>query len=323
MTLGELFDTEAVIMTHLRKLGFLTLVLLTLFSFWPGLGQPVFGQASAPYTLTVNISPADSGAVSITPNQSSYTAGAQVTLRASPTVGYSFGHWDLYQGSVASHPTTNPLTVAMNADTTAIAHFTQLPTLTVSISPADSGAVSINRNRSFYELGTPVTLTASPTVGYSFDHWDLYQGSVASHPTTNPLTVAMNADTTAIAHFTDTYIITATAGAGGAIMPSGAVTVNHGANQTFTITPDSGYRVSDVGVDSVSKGSLTTYTFTNITANHTIAASFAITLPPVTPTPTPPPQIPTLSEWGIAIASVVFAAGVFAMVMRRRSKGVM
>jgi hypothetical protein len=116
-------------------------------------------------------------------------------------VGYSFDHWDLYQGSTESHPTANPLTVIMNADTTAVAHFTPLPTLTVSISPAHSGAVTVNPNRPFYDLGTPVTLTASPTVGYSFDHWDLYQGATESHPTANPLTVIMNADTTAIAHF--------------------------------------------------------------------------------------------------------------------------
>ncbi len=45
------------------------------------------------------------------------------------------------------------------------------------------------------------------------------------------------------------YIIRATAGAGGSITPSGDVSVRAGANQTFTITPNRGYAVSDVKID--------------------------------------------------------------------------
>ena len=52
------------------------------------------------------------------------------------------------------------------------------------------------------------------------------------------------------------------------------MTVNYGANQTFTITPDAGYHVADVLVDGASVGAVTSYTFTNVTADHTISASF-------------------------------------------------
>ena len=52
--------------------------------------------------------------------------------------------------------------------------------------------------------------------------------------------------------------------------------VNHGANQSFTITPAASYHVADVLVDGASVGAVTSYTFNNVTANHTIAASFAI-----------------------------------------------
>ena len=72
------------------------------------------------------------------------------------------------------------------------------------------------------------------------------------------------------------YTITATAGAGGSISPSGAVNVTGGTDQAFTITPDSGCHVADVLVDSVSVGAVTEYTFTNVTDDHTIAATFAI-----------------------------------------------
>ena len=75
---------------------------------------------------------------------------------------------------------------------------------------------------------------------------------------------------------TPTYTITATAGANGTVTPSGTVSANHGTNQTFTITPSTGYSVADVLVDGASVGATTTYTFTNVIANHTISASFAI-----------------------------------------------
>jgi len=67
-----------------------------------------------------------------------------------------------------------------------------------------------------------------------------------------------------------TFTLTASAGTGGSISPSGTVTVNQGASQSFTITPNSGFLVSTVTVDGVNQGAITTYTFSNVTANHTI-----------------------------------------------------
>ena len=73
-----------------------------------------------------------------------------------------------------------------------------------------------------------------------------------------------------------TQTITASAGAGGSILPSGEVIVDYGDNQTFIITPDSGYLVADVIMDDISVGSLTTYTFTTVTADHTIEVTFDV-----------------------------------------------
>jgi len=71
-----------------------------------------------------------------------------------------------------------------------------------------------------------------------------------------------------------TYTITATAGSGGSITPSGSVVVNHGASRSFTISPNANYTVGSVLVDGSSQGAVTTYNFTNVTAAHTISASF-------------------------------------------------
>ena len=62
-------------------------------------------------------------------------------------------------------------------------------------------------------------------------------------------------------------------------LPSGAVAVKYGANKTFTIKPNTSYHVANVLVDGVSVGAVTTYTFSNVTANHTISATFAIKYP--------------------------------------------
>ncbi len=71
-----------------------------------------------------------------------------------------------------------------------------------------------------------------------------------------------------------TYTITASVGANGSISPSGAVVVNDGTDKTFTITADANYDVNSVIVDGVAVGAVSTYTFNDVNANHTISATF-------------------------------------------------
>jgi hypothetical protein len=77
------------------------------------------------------------------------------------------------------------------------------------------------------------------------------------------------------------YTITAAAGPGGSINPEGDVAVDQGRSATFTFRPDSGYSVEEVLVDGEAETLSASYTFSNISANHTIEVSFAINqLPP-------------------------------------------
>lgn len=76
------------------------------------------------------------------------------------------------------------------------------------------------------------------------------------------------------------YTITATAGTGGSISPDGAVVVEYGADQEFTITADAGYDIADVVVDSVSHGAIGSYTFEDVDGDHTITAVFIDIAPP-------------------------------------------
>lgn len=70
------------------------------------------------------------------------------------------------------------------------------------------------------------------------------------------------------------HTIRASAGANGTISPVGWTSVGEGGEQTFTITPDAGYAVAKVLVDGRSVGAVSSYTFRNVTQDHTIEAVF-------------------------------------------------
>lgn len=74
----------------------------------------------------------------------------------------------------------------------------------------------------------------------------------------------------------NTYTITATTPVNGTITPAGVTTVTYGDEITYSIVPRTGYHIVDVIVDGASVGVVSTYTFTNVTDDHTIAATFAI-----------------------------------------------
>ena len=129
----------------------------------------------------------------------------------------------------------------------------------------------------------PELPTATHSGSYSFDGWY----TAASGGTKITTAYVFSANTTAYAHWTYTgggggwyytyytyYTIKATAGTNGSISPSGWTSVRHGWDQTFTITPDKGYAVAKVLVDGKSVGSVKSYTFKNVTKDHTIEVVF-------------------------------------------------
>ena len=87
------------------------------------------------------------------------------------------------------------------------------------------------------------------------------------------------------------YSLTATAGVGGMITPRGAVTVStttdnkstttvaavtEGAAQSFDITPDHGNAIADVTIDGISVGAVSDYTFSKVSTDHTLTATFVV-----------------------------------------------
>jgi hypothetical protein len=194
-----------------------------------------------------------------------YPQGAAVAINAISALGSTFAGWsgdaDCSDGSVA-----------MNADKTCTATFT-LNTYTVASSvPGDNGTISCT---SPVNHGGASTCTITPGEGYHLaaltDNTFDVIGSVAGSSYVISNVTADHGVTGAFA--IDTFAITTNAG------PNGTITctpnpVDYGGSSTCSVTPATGYHIASVAVDSVSQSATSPYTFTNVQAAHTIAATF-------------------------------------------------
>ncbi|WP_321308615.1 InlB B-repeat-containing protein [Marinifilum fragile] len=121
--------------------------------------------------------------------------------------------------------------------------------------------------------GSNKTFTITPSTGYHITNVKVdgvSQGAISSYVFSN-----VTASHTIHVDFAiNTYSISSTKSSGGSI--TGSATLNYGSNKTFTITPSTGYHITNVKVDGVSQGAISSYTFSNVTASHTIHADFAI-----------------------------------------------
>ncbi len=240
--------------------------------------EAVFAINTYTITVTSGSGGVGSGGGITPPGIVTVNHGANQTFSIGPNTGYHVVNVlvdGVSIGVVTSYTFTN-----VTANHTISATF-DINTYTISVAKMGSGTGTVTSNPAdincgsdcskLYNHGTVVTLLASSDPSSNFIGWD---GACTG---TGSCIVTMDATKNVIATFTlKTYTITATAGANGSINPSGVVTANHGANQSFTISPIANYHVADVLVDGGSVGAVTSYTFNNVTANHTISATFAI-----------------------------------------------
>jgi hypothetical protein len=137
---------------------------------------------------------------------------------------------------------------------------------------SNAGFVLTGANQVISGTGSLVFQNLSCASGFTIDGTCVtYLGTYTGPPPT-----LLNGDC-----FGSGYQITATVGAGGNLSPAGTSIVNVGGSQTYTIIPDSTHIISDVLVDSVSVGAVTSYLFSNVTADHMIQATFAANSPAV------------------------------------------
>ncbi len=162
-----------------------------------------------------------------------------------------------------------------------------IDTFLIAASAGSNGNISPSDTTVDYD--TTQTFTITPDLG--FEIADVVVDGVSVGTTSSYTFSNVQASHTIAVSFVAsavppvTFDLVATAGVNGTIAPIGTTTVASGTAQTFTITPDLGFEIADVVVDGVSVGTTSSYTFSNVQANHTIAVSFvASAVPPVTHT---------------------------------------
>jgi PKD repeat protein len=147
------------------------------------------------------------------------------------------------------------------------------PTILAGGSVSFQGSASISDGSAMtysWSFGDGATATVLGPVSHTYITAGTYTATFTATSNQGKSASATRTITVNPASFT----LTASAGTGGTISPAGAVTVANGGSQTFTIAPATGYVISTVTVDGVNQGALGSYTFSNVTASHTITAAF-------------------------------------------------
>lgn len=144
-------------------------------------------------------------------------------------------------------------------------------TCSVTASVVETGGVVSPASQAVDPGGT-ATVTVTPAVGYHITSITDNGRSVTAASSVVLANVTVD-HALSVTFAINTYAITVTQGANGTISP-GTTMVDHGSSRTFTVTPACGYKVVSVTVDGVNKGVLASYTFTNVTAAHSITAVF-------------------------------------------------
>ncbi len=210
----------------------------------------------------------------ISPSGTFYASqGSSRTFTITPDAGYRISDV-LVNGSSVGAISSYTLS-SITEPQTVSAKFSLIPTnYTITASAGTNGSISPTGSVSVAPGGSQ-SFTVTPNTGYQVS--DVLVDGVSVGAVTNYTFSDVTANHSISASFAiKNFTITSSAGSNGAISPSPSATVNYGGSQSFTVTPNTGYQVSDVLVDGVSVGAVTSYTFSDVTANHSISASFTI-----------------------------------------------
>jgi len=162
-----------------------------------GVNPPSPQTVNAPLTISASYQTqyylavrTDPPGITTIPGEGWYNPSQSVQLTAPTVSGYTFQYWDVDGTPQGTGVTT--ITVTMNAPHTATAHYTpQVITYKLKIETTTGGTTNPAPGTYTYAAGTQVQVTANPSAGYVFDHWELNGTNVGTAPT---YTVAMNAN---------------------------------------------------------------------------------------------------------------------------------
>ncbi|MBR5348266.1 MAG: InlB B-repeat-containing protein, partial [Lachnospiraceae bacterium] len=224
-------------------------------------------------TVRLDVSDPDGGKVS---GAGTYNCGDTATITAKANPGYAFTGWT-ENGNTISRDNQIQLK-NLTVDRKLKAEFRKTKyTVNLVVNPSNAGDVSCGGT---FDLGDSTTVRANARSGYDFTGWYI-NGQAVSRDSEYRIG-KIEQDYTLTANFqqqgTTTYEISSgVATTGGSITPCGKIYAPKGSNLTYTITPKVGFAILAVAVDGSQIGPVSTYTFTNITAAHSIAAAFVQT----------------------------------------------
>ncbi|HEY3311515.1 MAG TPA: LamG-like jellyroll fold domain-containing protein [Anaerolineales bacterium] len=207
------------------------------------------------YSLTVVSA---HGTVTKDPVKTTYHLGDVVTLSVTADPGWTFSGWT---------PNLADNQVTISGNTTVTANYSENVYM-LTINKVGNGTVTTDIT-SPYHYGDVVSLTATADIGWVFTNWS---GDVTG--TTNTANVTMLGNKTVTATFAiNTFTLTYSAGPGGTLTGTTTQTVDYGNDgTTVTAVPNTGYHFVKWSDDSTANPR----TDTNITANVTVTATFAI-----------------------------------------------
>lgn len=234
--------------------------------------------AFAPYTYTLSSSAGFGGVIS--PSAQIVTYGASRTFTITPNSNYCI--LDVSVNGASQGPVGNYTFVNVTQNMTIAATFTNQFVIT----PTDDGVGGhwAPASPQTVPCGGDQTFNVVEFAGYHVAN--IYVDGVPQGPALSySFTNVTASHILHVVFAPNEYIITPTViGGAGSINPGTPQNVTYSSSITFTISPNVGHRIVDVGVDGVSQGTPSVYAFTNITANHTISALFALHTYLITPT---------------------------------------
>lgn len=249
---------------------------VTTYTFAPIAANHTINAIFVPETFTITATAGNGGAITpagvITVNY-----GANQAYTITPATGYHIENVFVDNVSVGTAATYTFSNVTANH---IIAVSFDADEYTVTVNQPAHGAITPGTQTVAY--GATPTFTVTPNVGYTVGSITYNGNNVMANATQTGdayiYTVpAVTANATLTANMVaKTYTINATAGNGGTITPAGNTTVNYGATQAYTITPNAGYIIDAVTVDGMNMGAPAAYTFVNVTANHNINVTFKV-----------------------------------------------
>ncbi len=208
----------------------------------------------------------------IEPAETILKYGSSITYRFIPEKGYRIK--DVIVDGVSVGPVDSYTFEKVEVNHTLRVIFEKIYfKITGKVTPAEGGWIQPGIPWEWVEYEGTRTFTILPAKGYRIK--DILidgksVGAVSSYTFSNVLE-----DHTIEAIFEPiSFTITASAGIGGTISPSGKIEIRYWERKTFIIIPDKGYRIKDILIDGKSVGAVSSYTFSNVLEDHTIEAIF-------------------------------------------------